>query len=85
MRCWDARQHVSDYLDGALDAGTARTVEAHLESCPTCPPLYAALVGVHDAVGALRDADAVVPPDVAERLALVVTSTLAVAAPSRIP
>lgn len=77
MRCWDARQHVSEYLDGALDAPTARTVEAHLENCPTCPPLYAALVGVHDAVGALRDTDSVVPPQVAERLAMLVTSTLA--------
>ena len=77
MRCWDARQHVSEFLDGVLDAETARTVEAHLEICPTCPPLYAALVGVHDAVGALRDTDAVVPPHVADRLALLITSTLA--------
>ena len=76
MRCWDARQHVSDYLDGTLDADIARTVEAHLERCPTCPPHYAALVGVHDAVGALRDTDSVVPPSVAERLTLLVTSTL---------
>lgn len=68
MRCWDARQHVSDYLDGTLDADTARTVEAHLERCPTCPPLYAALVGTRAAVGALRDADAVVPPHLAARL-----------------
>ena len=76
MRCWDARQHVSEYLDGTLDADIARTVEAHLERCPTCPPLYAALVGVHDAVGALRDTDSVVPPSVAERLTLLVTATL---------
>jgi len=76
MRCWDARQHVSDYLDGTLPAETARTVEAHLETCPTCPPLYAALVGVHDAVGELRDADSVVPPGVAERLSRLVTATL---------
>jgi RNA polymerase sigma-70 factor, ECF subfamily len=72
MRCWDARQHVSDYLDGTLDPTTATTVEAHLGQCPTCPPLYAALVGVHDAVGALRDADSVVPPAVAERLTAIV-------------
>jgi RNA polymerase sigma-70 factor (ECF subfamily) len=76
MRCWDARQHVSDYLDGTLDPDTKRMVEAHLERCPTCPPLYAALVGVHNAIGALRDADTVVPPTVAERLAQVVTSEL---------
>lgn len=81
MRCWDARQHVSDYLDGTLDSETARTVEAHLERCPTCPPLYAALVGVHHAVGALRDADTVVPPHVAERLTLVVTGSANMSSP----
>jgi RNA polymerase sigma-70 factor (ECF subfamily) len=72
MRCWDARQHVSEYLDGTLDAGTAAVIEAHLGRCPTCPPLYAALVGVHDAVGGLRDADSVVPPPVAARLTYLV-------------
>jgi RNA polymerase sigma-70 factor (ECF subfamily) len=77
MRCWDARQHVSDYLDGTLDQATASGVEAHLEQCPTCPPLYAALVGVHGAVGALRDPDAVVPPEVATRLRDTVSVTLA--------
>ena len=65
MRCWDARRYVSDYLNGDLDAPTAATVEAHLASCPTCPPLYAALVGVHDRLGALRDPDAVIPPELA--------------------
>jgi RNA polymerase sigma-70 factor (ECF subfamily) len=68
MRCWDARQHVSDYLDGVLDVETAHSIETHLEKCPTCPPLYAALVGVHEAVGALRDPDSVVPPEILERL-----------------
>lgn len=32
------------------DAGPARRVEQHLEGCPTCPPLYAALVGATDAL-----------------------------------
>jgi RNA polymerase sigma-70 factor, ECF subfamily len=76
MRCWDARQHISDYLDDTLPADTARIVEAHLETCPTCPPLYAALVGVHGAVGDLRDADSVIPPGLAERLSHLVTATL---------
>ncbi|MCB0997525.1 MAG: sigma-70 family RNA polymerase sigma factor, partial [Acidimicrobiales bacterium] len=48
LRCWDARRHVSDYLDGLLDPEVAHGLEAHLAGCPTCPPLYAALVGVHD-------------------------------------
>ncbi|HEX9864146.1 MAG TPA: sigma-70 family RNA polymerase sigma factor [Acidimicrobiia bacterium] len=68
MRCWDARQHVSDYLDGTLDEATAHLVEAHLEVCPTCPPLYAALVGAHQSLGALRDPDAVIPPQLEQRI-----------------
>lgn len=69
MRCWDARQHVSEYLDGELAPALVRTVEAHLARCPTCPPLYAALVGVHDRLGRLRDPDAVIPEDHVARLA----------------
>ncbi len=68
LRCWDARQHVSDYLDGRLDPATRVAVETHLGSCPTCPPLYAALVGVRDELGRLRDPDTVIPPPLAERL-----------------
>lgn len=62
MRCWDARRHVSDYLDGVLDATTSATVEAHLSTCPTCPPLYAALVDAHEGLADLRDPDTVIPP-----------------------
>jgi RNA polymerase sigma-70 factor (ECF subfamily) len=68
MRCWDARQHVSDYLDGVLEPVTAKTVETHLASCPTCPPLYAALVDTQAGLGALRDADSVVPPELERRI-----------------
>lgn len=68
MRCWDARQHISEYLDGKLDQETARQVESHLAACPTCPPLYAALVGVRDRLGDLRDPDSVVPPDLERRI-----------------
>ena len=68
LRCWDARAHVSDYLDGDLDLETSTMVEKHLETCPTCPPLYAALVGVTAIVAGLRDADNVVRPALAERI-----------------
>ena len=71
MRCWDARRRVSDYLDGALPAGEVRLVEAHLGVCPTCPPLYASLVGATDALARsahLRDPDSVVRPAVVERI-----------------
>jgi hypothetical protein len=36
-------------------------VGAHLDRRPTCPPLYAALVGVHAGMGRTRDPDTVVP------------------------
>jgi RNA polymerase sigma-70 factor (ECF subfamily) len=73
MACWDARIHVSDYLDGLLDPETAAGLERHLGICPTCPPLYASLVGVTQALGraggSLRDPDSVVPSPVADRIA----------------
>lgn len=71
MRCWDARRHVSDYLDGALAPEIATRVESHLERCPTCPPLYAALVGVSERLPGLRDPDSVVPPELEDRLQLI--------------
>ena len=60
MRCWQARRHVSSYLDGELDEATKSMVEGHLAGCPTCPPLYTSLVGIRATMGELRDADAVV-------------------------
>lgn len=68
LRCWDARREISEYLNGELDERTRRLVERHLENCPTCPPLYAALVGIRAGLGRLRDPDTVVPPTVAERI-----------------
>lgn len=70
MPCWDARQHVSDYINGDLDPTTAATIEAHLASCPTCPPLYAALVGVNDELGRYdaRDPDSVIDPALEQRI-----------------
>lgn len=68
LRCWDARSKVSDYLDDELLAPDRVLVERHLETCPTCPPLYAGLVGTKAALGRLRDADAVVPVSLADRI-----------------
>lgn len=73
MPCWDARQHISDYLNGDLDPDTATLIETHLETCPTCPPLYAALVGVHDHLGRIRDPDTVISPDLEARIRGLIT------------
>lgn len=69
LRCWDARREISDYLDGELADGIRRLLEQHLATCPTSPPLYAALVGVKAELGGLRDRDNVVTPALAERIA----------------
>jgi RNA polymerase sigma-70 factor (ECF subfamily) len=68
IRCWQARRHVSCYLDGELDDRTKEVVESHLAGCPTCPPLYAGLVGVRATMGGLRDPDTVVEEAVADRI-----------------
>ncbi|MCU0262451.1 MAG: zf-HC2 domain-containing protein [Candidatus Nanopelagicales bacterium] len=71
MRCWEARSQVSDYLDGALPAGSAHALEAHLAACATCPPLYASLVAARDALArdpALQDPNSVIPADLADRI-----------------
>lgn len=66
LRCWDARREVSEYMNGDLDAGQRASLERHLATCPTCPPLYASLVGVRASLGGLRDPDSVVPPAISE-------------------
>jgi RNA polymerase sigma-70 factor (ECF subfamily) len=68
LSCWDARIRVSDYLNGELSQEKGQLVEEHLRTCPTCPPLYAALVGVKAQLGKLRDPDKVVPPGLAEQV-----------------
>lgn len=75
LRCWDARSRVSDYLDGELPVSDRVLVERHLEACPTCPPLYAGLVGARDALGALRDADTVIPSPLADRISALLART----------
>jgi RNA polymerase sigma-70 factor, ECF subfamily len=77
LRCWDARRHVSDLLDGDLPEERRALVERHLETCPTCPPLYAALVGTRAPLRALADPDTVVPPALAARIADVLAATRA--------
>ena len=69
LGCWEARSKVSDYLDDELPQSDRRLLEAHLDTCPTCPPLYASLVGATIALRAAgRDPDSVIDPAVLARL-----------------
>ncbi|MEI2810996.1 MAG: sigma-70 family RNA polymerase sigma factor [Nocardioides sp.] len=69
MKCWEARRQIDDYLGEELASEQRRLLENHLASCPTCPALYAGIVGVRVALGNLRDPDSVVPPALADRIA----------------
>lgn len=68
LRCWEARREISSYLVDALSAEQRQQLERHLETCPTCPPLYAALVGIRTELGGLRDPDSVISPDLTQRV-----------------
>jgi len=69
LGCWQARRLVSSYLDGELDDLASANLEAHLERCATCPPLYRALVGATSSLGGLRDLeDSAIPSEVADRI-----------------
>ncbi|NNM47021.1 sigma-70 family RNA polymerase sigma factor [Knoellia koreensis] len=68
LTCWDARSRVSDYLDDTLAARERHLVETHLADCPTCPPLFDALVQTRRCVGLLRDPDSTIPADLVKRI-----------------
>lgn len=68
LNCWDARSRIDDYLSGELEVVERRRLEQHLAGCPTCPALYASIVGVRTALGGLRDPDSVIPARLAERV-----------------
>lgn len=68
LNCWDARRRIDDYLSGELGAPERHRLEQHLAGCPTCPALYASIVGVTAALGGLRDPDSVIPARLAERV-----------------
>ena len=75
MRCWQARSQIPAYLDSELPSAGRIAIEDHLAGCPTCPPLYASLVGLRTTLGAMRDADSVVPDEIAERIATSLAAT----------
>ncbi len=75
LNCWTARSRIPDYLDGDLEPAERTRVEQHLAGCPTCPALYASIVGVSGALAALRDPDSVVPEELAMRVRSAVERT----------
>lgn len=69
LNCWTARSRIGDYLDDELDAPERALLEKHLAGCPTCPALYASMVGVTGALAAMRrDPESVIPEQLANRV-----------------
>jgi RNA polymerase sigma-70 factor, ECF subfamily len=46
LTCGEARDMASDLIDGELRPEDAARLQDHIESCPTCPRLYRAMVAV---------------------------------------
>jgi predicted RNA polymerase sigma factor len=61
-----SRNH--DLAEDLVQDTVVRALERHLGGCPTCPPLFAGLVGVRDGLERLRDPDTVIAPALAQRL-----------------
>jgi anti-sigma factor RsiW len=55
MNCSEAEVLINALIDGELDAGHAREVEAHVATCPTCAAKLAAFRAMHQA---MAEADA---------------------------
>lgn len=68
LTCWSARSRIDGYLGDELAPPERQHLEQHLAGCPTCPALYASIVGVTTALGEWRDPDSVVPPRLAQRV-----------------
>lgn len=48
LTCAHARRLAHELLDGELGAGEAERLQAHIDTCASCPALYAALVTVRN-------------------------------------
>lgn len=62
LRCQQAVELITDYLDQALPAAQSRRLEAHLARCPHCARYLAQLRATIEATGQLR-ADPIQPAD----------------------
>lgn len=60
MRCRLAKKHISEYVDGALEAGRLPALKAHLAGCAAC---RAILDDLREIAGQAKDLAPLVPPD----------------------
>ena len=84
MTCNDVRDDLESFVDGALDAGRADAVRAHLDACPDCRRAAGEARAFSAALGAgiRRHVDAIVPPPGAKAALLARIRSAAAAAPA---
>lgn len=75
MKCLDARQLMSSYLDSAVARDEMSALQDHMGSCSECTRRYHALVQTQAAVSELGRRP--VPPDLALKLRVAVSQELA--------
>jgi hypothetical protein len=66
MDCDEIQERLSEYIDGALDEKTARTIEKHISTCEDCKETYASLSAVVKELNALEPMTA--PTDFLEKI-----------------
>jgi len=66
MKCAEAKQLMSPYLDCEVERGEMAAIQVHLESCAACSRRYRAMEKTHALVGAMGRKPA--PPDLALKL-----------------
>jgi RNA polymerase sigma-70 factor, ECF subfamily len=57
-QCPEIRRDFTAYLHGSLKSKARVSVERHLRHCPTCPPLYAAVLATRDKLASLGEESA---------------------------
>lgn len=81
MRCWEAQQLMSPYLDLAVSRAKMSTLQSHMDSCRACASRFEALQRTRQAVANLGRKP--MPPDLALRIRVALSQELSNAGSSR--
>jgi anti-sigma factor (TIGR02949 family) len=66
LPCREIMDLLAEYLEGALDPATARSLRAHLEGCAPCIAFVNTYKGTVRAARQLKESD--IPPELKDRL-----------------
>lgn len=67
--CWEAREMISPFIDNELGEAEKSRVHSHLDSCPTCPALFASMVTVNEVMSSdRRDPDESINPALSQKV-----------------